>query len=79
MAAAAGALRPVHRADTMAGAGTSPGLPWDAGSKHLGHPPLHSLATAESCPGRGATGTESGALTGTRTRCAGAAGGGLAY
>ena len=44
-----------------------------AGPKHLGHPPLHSLATAESWPGRGATGTESGAPNGTRTRCAGAA------
>ena len=52
--------------------GTSPGLPWGARPKHLGHPPLHSLATAESWPGRGATGTESGAPTGTRTRCAGA-------
>uniref|UniRef100_A0A5F9CWV9 SUEL-type lectin domain-containing protein n=1 Tax=Oryctolagus cuniculus TaxID=9986 RepID=A0A5F9CWV9_RABIT len=53
--------------------GASPGLPWGAGPKHLGHPPLHSLATAESWPGRGATGTESGAPTGTRTWCAGAA------
>uniref|UniRef100_A0A5F9C317 Transient receptor potential cation channel subfamily M member 7 n=1 Tax=Oryctolagus cuniculus TaxID=9986 RepID=A0A5F9C317_RABIT len=34
---------------------------------------MHSRATAESWPGRGATGTESGARTGTRTRCAGAA------
>ncbi|XP_062059215.1 uncharacterized protein LOC133768569 isoform X2 [Lepus europaeus] len=53
--------------------GASPGLPWGAGLKHLGHPPLHSLATAESWPGRGATGTESGAPTRTRTWCAGAA------
>ncbi|XP_062069073.1 ras-related protein Rab-28 isoform X1 [Lepus europaeus] len=28
--------------------GASPGLPWDAGPKHLGHPPLHSRAIAES-------------------------------
>uniref|UniRef100_A0A5F9D8N6 Spermine synthase n=1 Tax=Oryctolagus cuniculus TaxID=9986 RepID=A0A5F9D8N6_RABIT len=53
--------------------GASPGLPWGAGPKDLGHPPLHSRATAESWPGRGATRTESGAPTGTRTRCAGAA------
>ena len=52
--------------------GASPGLPWGAGPKQLNHPPLHSWATAESWPGRGATGTESGAPTGTRTQCAGA-------
>uniref|UniRef100_A0A5F9CJT6 Uncharacterized protein n=1 Tax=Oryctolagus cuniculus TaxID=9986 RepID=A0A5F9CJT6_RABIT len=40
--------------------GASPGLPWGTGPKHLGHPPLHSQATAESWPGRGATGTDSG-------------------
>ena len=49
--------------------GASPGLPWGTGPKHLGHPPLHSLATAESWPGRRATGT--------RMRGAVAAGGGL--
>ncbi|XP_069914438.1 ciliary-associated calcium-binding coiled-coil protein 1 isoform X1 [Oryctolagus cuniculus] len=53
--------------------GAYPGLPWGAGPKDLGHPPLHSWAIAESWPGRGATGTESGAPTGTRTRCAGTA------
>ncbi|XP_062047769.1 UDP-N-acetylglucosamine transferase subunit ALG14 homolog isoform X1 [Lepus europaeus] len=49
-----------------------------AGPKDLGHPPLHSRATAESWTGRGATGREPGAPTGTRTWCAGAAGRGLA-
>ena len=53
--------------------GASPGLLWGAGPKHLGHPPLPSRAIAESWLGRGATGIESGALTGTRTQCAGAA------
>lgn len=51
-------LRLAHLADLKPGDRCfSWSLPWGAGPKHLGHPPLHSLATAESWPGRGATGT----------------------
>uniref|UniRef100_A0A5F9DJ88 ADAM metallopeptidase domain 32 n=1 Tax=Oryctolagus cuniculus TaxID=9986 RepID=A0A5F9DJ88_RABIT len=49
-----------------------------AGPKDLGHPPLHSWATAESWTGRGVTETESGAPTRNRTWSTGATGRGLA-
>ncbi|XP_069908134.1 disintegrin and metalloproteinase domain-containing protein 33 isoform X4 [Oryctolagus cuniculus] len=73
MAAMAGALcRSEARSQVL-----PPGLPC-AGPKDLGHPPLLSRATAESWTERGATGTESCTLTGTRPRGASAVGRGLA-
>ena len=79
MAAAAGALRPVHYADPMAGARYFSWPPMGCRAQALGPSSTALPGHSRELAWKGATGTESGAPTRTRTQCAGTAGRGLAY